>query len=67
MLAIKIKQPDCSDAYFLESIKGKVVTVTWPLEARHFDNKSKAKMEMLKLILDHNIPRAYLSLEDVSN
>jgi hypothetical protein len=64
MFVIKIKQSDCSNVYYLDSIGSRVITTIDKDEARQFHNQSKAKLEMLKLILDYHIPRNLLLLEN---
>lgn len=63
MVVIKIKKPGCSDAYYLDVVANGISTVQQATEARLFTNPSKAKLEMLKLILDFKVPRRNLSIE----
>ena len=63
MVVIKIKKPGCSEAYYLDVASGGVTTVQNPDDARLFHNPSKAKLEMLRLILDFKIPKRNLSVE----
>lgn len=63
MVVIKIKNQNRSESYYLGVMDTGVSTVLKPTEARLFTNPSKAKLEMLKLILDFKIPKRNLSIE----
>ena len=53
--------------FFLESSKEGIETVPQESDARVFHHPSKAKMEMLKLILDHRVPRNSIEIVGVQN
>lgn len=63
-VVIKILNPNSPPSYYLYAEGRKVTTVTTPDEARVFTNPQKAKMEILKLMLDCKIPKRNLLLDN---
>lgn len=51
--------------YFLDISRKGIETVSKKEDAKRFSHPSKAKLEILRLIIDHRIPRALIEIREV--